>query len=136
MVSRAVTAEFSSYTCKSFFGIKTRPNVEIINKHGGFNFSYPRVALIDGKQDPWRSAGVHAMGLPDRLSTYEEPFELIDWGVHHWDENGISPFTAGNGELGLPPREIWEVQHKEVKIVKHWLKEFKNKDRLGSGPEL
>lgn len=134
MVSRALTAEYSSYTCKSFFNITTRPDVEIINKHGGFNFSYPRVAIIDGKQDPWRSAGSHAIGLPGRKSTPSEPFELVDWGVHHWDENGLDPDSFQ--EPGLPPKQIVDIQRKEVDIVKGWLKEFKHRDSKGDVVEL
>ncbi|KAG5975751.1 hypothetical protein E4U58_000091 [Claviceps cyperi] len=122
MISRALGLEYSSYGCKLAFNITTRPDVNIINKHGGFNFSYPRVALIDGKQDPWRAAGSHAMGLPGRESTVSEPFELIDWGVHHWDEFGLS---EDDEEPGLPPPQILDIQLKEVEIVKDWLQEFK-----------
>ncbi|KAG6135484.1 hypothetical protein E4U38_001841 [Claviceps purpurea] len=130
MISRALGLEYSSYGCKLSFNITTRPDVNIINKHGGFNFSFPRVALIDGKQDPWRAGGSHAMGLPGRESTVSEPFELIDWGVHHWDEYGLS---EDDEEPGLPPQQIVDIQRKEVEIVKHWLKEFKALHGRGVG---
>ncbi|KAG6021406.1 hypothetical protein E4U40_005335 [Claviceps sp. LM458 group G5] len=122
MISRALGLEYSSYGCKLSFNITALPDVNIINKHGGFNLSYPRVAFIDGKQDPWRAGGTHAIGLPGRQSTPSEPFELIDWGVHHWDEYGLS---EDDEEPGLPPQQIVDIQRKEVEIVKHWLKEFK-----------
>ncbi|KAG5930049.1 hypothetical protein E4U42_003210 [Claviceps africana] len=123
MASRAVDVEYASYDCKSSFNITARPNVNIINKHGGFNFSYPRVAFIDGKQDPWRAGGPHAIGLPGRVSTPSEPFELIDWGVHHWDESDLS--DDAEREPGLPPKQIVDIHRKEVEIVRHWLEEFK-----------
>ncbi|KAG6002425.1 hypothetical protein E4U21_003099 [Claviceps maximensis] len=135
MISRAIGLEYSSYECKSAFNITTPPDVNIINKHGAFNFSYPRVAFIDGKQDPWRAGGVHAMGmgLPDRESTLDEPFELIDWGVHHWDEGDVSDEDAG--EPGFPPSQIADIHRKEVKFVTHWLREFQTTSR-GGGAEL
>lgn len=125
MVSRALTNEYSSYMCKSWFNITDRPNVEAINKHGGLEFSYPRLAFFDGRQDPWRCGGVHAIGARDRKSTLEEPFELIDWGVHHWDEFGLR--KDDEGVAGLPPKQVIDAQTKEVEIVKHWLKEFEGR---------
>ena len=134
MVSRALTADYSSYLCRAHLNITTRPNVDIINKHGGFNFSYPRVAIIDGRQDPWRCAGSHAIGLPERESTASEPFELIDWGVHHWDEFGLEEGAAT--EEGLPPKQVVSMQQKEVKIVKRWLKEFEKQGGTRAAEEL
>ncbi|KAG6034285.1 hypothetical protein E4U41_006601 [Claviceps citrina] len=123
MVSRALSLEYSSWDCRTAFNITKRPDVNIINRHGGPNFSYPRLAIIDGKQDPWRAAGSHAIGLPDRKSTLLEPFELIDWGVHHWDENGLA--DDAEREPGLPPSQVVDIQRKEVVIVKYWLEQFK-----------
>ncbi|KAG6008643.1 hypothetical protein E4U43_000114 [Claviceps pusilla] len=130
MISRAFSLEYSSYSCKLSFNITTPPDTNIINKHGGLNFSYPRVAFIDGKQDPWRAAGPHAMGLPTRESTPSEPFELVDWGVHHWDENSLSDDVER--EPGLPPKQIVDIHHKEVQIVQHWLEEFKTLREAGA----
>lgn len=127
MVSRALTAEYSSYPCRLYFNITTRPQVDNINKHGGFNFSYPRLAIIDGAQDPWRAAGSHAIGLPGRASTPQEPFELIDWGVHHWDESGLG--ADAQPEPGLPPPQVVDMHDKEVQIVRHWLKEFEDQQQ-------
>ncbi|OAA51554.1 extracelular serine carboxypeptidase [Metarhizium rileyi] len=129
MVSRVLTPEFASYACKTLFGIETRPSVDNINKHGGFNFSYPRVALIDGAEDPWRSAGVHADGLPSRNSTRSEPFLLLDWGVHHWDENGPAEPDPRGSQWSMQPENIKKVQSVEVEIVKSWVKEFEQSGR-------
>ncbi|KYK60824.1 extracelular serine carboxypeptidase [Drechmeria coniospora] len=132
MVSRAYTYDYSSILCRKLFNITSPPNVQAINKFGGFNFSFPRVALIDGAQDPWRAASPHALGLPGRVSNSSEPFILIDPAVHHWDKNGLK---ADKAKLGLPPNHVVEVQAMEVDILKAWLEEFdttrrkKHKDR-------
>ncbi|KAL6791438.1 peptidase S28 [Trichoderma sp. SZMC 28013] len=121
MISRAVTLKSASSHCEILFNITSSPDVESINKLGGFNFSYPRLAIIDGLQDPWRSATPHATGLPDRKSTTSEPFMLIDWGVHHWDEFGLSEDTH---VPGLPPPQVTEAHKAEIEFVQAWLKEW------------
>ncbi|KAM3453362.1 hypothetical protein MY3296_003770 [Beauveria thailandica] len=121
VISRAATVDYATVNCRRFFNITTPPDVDIINKHGSFNFSYPRLAIIDGKQDPWRAATPHADGLPERASTVSEPYLLIDWGVHHWDEFGPRP---GLDEEGLPPKQVADNQQQQVEFVKAWLKEW------------
>ncbi|PHH86727.1 hypothetical protein CDD83_9830 [Cordyceps sp. RAO-2017] len=122
MVSRAITLEYASILCPLHFNITTRPDVESINKLGGFDIRYPRIAFVDGAQDPWRQAGPHAIGQPDRASTASEPFILIDPGVHHWDENGLANETEA--DRGLPPKQVADAQEKEVEFVKAWLQEW------------
>lgn len=130
MVSRALTYDYATIRCRKSFNITTPPDVDSINKLGGFNFSYPRLALVDGAQDPWRAATPHAIGLPDRESTTTEPFVLIDWGVHHWDENALRDEVEG-----LPPRQVVEAQRQEVEFVKAWLKEFEREQKGGAVEE-
>ena len=125
MISRAVTKEYSSLFCSQHFNITTRPDIDRINWMGGFEMSYPRLALIDGRQDPWRAAGVHAIGQPGRKSTTTEPFMLVDWGVHHWEENG----PDGDTEPGLPPNQVVKVQNTEVAFVKAWLEEWEGRSK-------
>ncbi|KAH0489738.1 hypothetical protein TgHK011_010153 [Trichoderma gracile] len=122
MISRAITLESASSHCERLFNITTSPDVESINKLGGFNFSYPRLAIVDGLQDPWRSATPHASGLPDRESTTSEPFMLIDWGVHHWDEFGLPEDVHVEG---LPPPQVAEAHMAEIEFVKAWLEGWK-----------
>lgn len=82
------------------------------------------MAVIDGKQDPWRAATPHAIGTNQgRKSTTSEPYILIDPGVHHWDSFGL---TKEQERPGLPPAQIRKVQSQEVEVVQAWLKEFKN----------
>ncbi|KPM43309.1 hypothetical protein AK830_g3260 [Neonectria ditissima] len=121
LVSRLIDLEYSTIHCREGFNITTPPNIDSINKLGGINFTYPRVAFIDGAVDPWRAATPHRIGLPERASTVSEPFILIEHGVHHWDENGLLP---GDASIDLPPRSVAEAQEKEIEFVKAWLKEW------------
>ncbi|UKZ82957.1 hypothetical protein TrVFT333_010757 [Trichoderma virens FT-333] len=129
MISRAITLESASSHCERLFNITTSPDVESINKLGGFNFSYPRLAILDGLQDPWRSATPHATGLPDRKSTTSEPFMLIDWGVHHWDEFGL---PEDKHIPGLPPPQVAQAHETEIEFVKAWLKEWEEENGSSS----
>ncbi|EFQ34909.1 serine carboxypeptidase S28 [Colletotrichum graminicola] len=122
LVSRVIDVEYSSIYCREAFNITKPPNVDAINKHGGFNFSYPRVAIVDGEADPWRPATPHKIGL-DRKSTTSEPFLLIELGVHHWDENGVKP---ENVTPDFPPASIKKVQAQEVEFVTAWMKEWRD----------
>lgn len=121
LVSRMIDIPFLSTVCREAFNITTPSQVERINKHGGVNISYPRLAHVDGEWDPWRAASPHRIGLPERDSTVSEPFILIDGGVHHWDENGLFPNETTSK---LPPKPVKEAQKEEVAFVKEWVKEW------------
>ncbi|CBF78805.1 hypothetical protein AN7231.2 [Aspergillus nidulans FGSC A4] len=134
LISRLIDLNYTSSFCASSYKIPFPPNVTLINQHGGFNFSYPRVAIIGGTADPWRDATPHAEGLPGRESTDEEPFILIDiepehvWdgirgAVHHWDQNGL-PEGANESEGVEVPEEIVAVQKEIVRFVGGWLDSF------------
>ncbi|KAL8727488.1 MAG: hypothetical protein Q9166_006012 [cf. Caloplaca sp. 2 TL-2023] len=132
LVSRLLTLEYNSLVCRYAFNITTPPDTDAINRYGGFNISYPRLAIIDGEEDPWRGASPHSVQAPDggnRTSTTEEPFLLIEGAVHHWDENGLFPNETTST---LPPAPVKEVQAQEVEFVKAWLEEF----RAGKPPIL
>ncbi|KAI9372351.1 serine carboxypeptidase S28-domain-containing protein [Aspergillus egyptiacus] len=133
LLSRLIDLNYTSSFCAIDFGISTPPNVTEVNKHGGFHFSYPRVAIIGGAADPWRDATPHAEGLPPRKSTDSEPFILVDipaehvWdgiagAVHHWDQNGLSEDELEDGKR--PPREIKELQVEIARFVGEWLGEW------------
>ncbi|KAL8865335.1 MAG: hypothetical protein Q9198_009371 [Flavoplaca austrocitrina] len=125
LVSRLLTLEYNSLICRYAFNITTPPDTEAVNKYGGFNISYPRLAIIDGEEDPWRGASPHspqAKNYGNRTSTTEEPFLLIDGAVHHWDENGLFPNET---TATLPPAPVKEVQGQEVAFVKAWLEDFR-----------
>lgn len=122
LISRLIDLNYSSTICKEAFNITTPSKIERINQWGGFNFSYPRLAIIDGEHDPWRQATPHAIGLPDRVSTTDEPFILIDLAVHHWDENSLFPNQT---TATLPPTTITDVHAQEVAFVTSWVEEWK-----------
>ncbi|CAK4032559.1 related to serine protease [Lecanosticta acicola] len=80
LVSRAYTnLEFGTVICRDAFGIYDPPDVNAVNKYGGYDISYERLAIVDGEWDPWRPATPHALeyGARDRQSTTDEPFILI-----------------------------------------------------------
>ncbi|KAH6880407.1 peptidase S28 [Thelonectria olida] len=122
LISRLIDIEYSTIHCREAFNITEPPNVESINKLGGLEFSYPRVAFVDGAADPWRAATPHRIGLPERISTVSEPFILIDHGVHHWDENGVKPNITA---IDLPPPSVEKAQKAQIEFVKAWLKGWK-----------
>ncbi|CAL8577457.1 hypothetical protein XPA_003285 [Xanthoria parietina] len=125
LVSRLLTLQYNSLICRYAFNITTPPDTDAINKYGGFNITYPRLAIIDGEEDPWRGASPHsvlAKNGGNRTSTIEEPFLLIEGAVHHWDENGLFPNET---TATLPPAPVKEVQAQEVGFVKAWLEEFR-----------
>ncbi|KAI1814919.1 peptidase S28 [Poronia punctata] len=122
LISRTIDVEYSSVICREAFNITKPSDVDAINKYGGFGLRYSRLAYVDGEWDPWRAAGAHAIGLPERPSTVSEPFILIDKAVHHWDENGLFPNET---TAELPPAPVVEAQRQEAIFVKKWLAEFK-----------
>ncbi|EFX03631.1 extracelular serine peptidase [Grosmannia clavigera kw1407] len=123
LISRLLDLEYLSIICRDAFGITGPPDVESVNRLGGFDIQYPRLAIVDGEADPWRAATPHALvGAKDRPSTTDEPFWLIGGGaVHHWDENGLLPDETS---ADLPPQPILDVQAEEVRFVKAWVDEW------------
>ncbi|RDW59707.1 hypothetical protein BP6252_12794 [Coleophoma cylindrospora] len=129
LVSRLIDLKYSSLICEGAFNITTPPDVELVNKYGGFNISYPRLAMIDGEWDPWRPATAHASPFNNtavnRTNTVSEPYILIDDAVHHWDENGVFPNETVNTPPNFfPPLTITHTQAKEVQFVTAWMAEW------------
>ena len=111
--------------CNYAFNITGPPDVERVNKYGGFNISYPRLAIIGGEADPWRAASPLAtLDVPTRLndtSTVSEPLIVIQGGVHHWDENGLFPNET---TAELPPPSVANAQAELAQSVQAWLQEY------------
>lgn len=130
LISRLIDLNYSSSTCRDSFEIYEMPDVDAINKHGGLNFSYPRVAVIDGEADPWRAATPHKIGLDWPPSTDSEPRMLIGGGaVHHWDENGV---FKNETTPDLPPQSVREAQNFIVEFVQKWLEQWRKEKGSGS----
>ena len=120
-MSRTLDLAYESLICRDAFNITEPADTDAINKYGGFNISYDRLAFMDGEQDPWRPATVHSPLANNRTSTTQEPYILIAGAVHHWDENGLFPNeTTAN----LPPAPVAAAQKAEVSFVKQWLTEW------------
>lgn len=122
LISRAITLDYESIICRDAFNISHPPDTAAINSYGGYDLSYPRLAFIDGEQDPWRGVTPHAPGAKNRADTVEEPFVLISGAVHHWDENGLFPNET---TASLPPAPVRETQVDEVAFVRAWMAEWK-----------
>ncbi|KAI9739454.1 MAG: hypothetical protein M1818_005142 [Claussenomyces sp. TS43310] len=112
LISRLSDTEYYTLACNAAFNLTTSPDLECINKHGGYGISYPRLAIIDGEQDPWRPATPHASpfvaGVRNRTHTTGEPFLLIQGGIHVWDEPEVS---LEDMAPDLPPRPIREAHN-------------------------
>jgi hypothetical protein len=61
LVSRTQTLEHESIICREAFNITTPPDLERVNKYGGYDISYPRLAIVDGQWDPWKPATPHGL---------------------------------------------------------------------------
>ncbi|KAK4939759.1 hypothetical protein LTR10_020043 [Elasticomyces elasticus] len=126
LISRLLTLQYESLVCRLAFNITSPPDVQAINKYGGYNISYPRLAFIGGEADPWRPVTPLAtLSVPDQLnrtSNASEPVILIAGAVHHWDENGLFPNETTST---LPPAPVAQAQMQEAQIVKEWLTQWK-----------
>ncbi|MCJ1479826.1 hypothetical protein MMC13_008512 [Lambiella insularis] len=124
LISRTLTLEYESLICRDAFNLTTPADTNAINKFGAYNISYHRLAFLDGEEDPWRPACVHAPEAKPwtHKNTTDQPFILIQGAVHHWDENGL---FANQTTQTLPPKPIREAHEAEVGFVAAWLKEWK-----------
>lgn len=140
IISKRLTLERDTRICKEAFNITTPSNVTAINQWGGFNISYPRLAFIDGEQDPWRGATPHAGPfaydgpVKERENSVSEPWYLMDGAVHHWDENGLSRDERKAGKK--IPEPVESVQKEEVRFVLEWMKEWRESKGMAEKVEL
>ncbi|KAK3670554.1 hypothetical protein LTR78_009522 [Recurvomyces mirabilis] len=132
MISRTLDLAYEMLICNYAFGIYGAPDLEAVNKYGGYNISYPRLAIVDGEWDPWRPATPHAIeyGAKDRVSTASEPFIQIADAVHHWDENGVFPNQT---TATFPPQPVADTQKLELQFVQEWMQEWELKCLIQGG---
>ncbi|KAF5023079.1 hypothetical protein F66182_4836 [Fusarium sp. NRRL 66182] len=119
LISRLVDLWYLTTPCRESFNIVEPPRVESINKLGGWNFRFPRVAFVSGEHDPWRAATPHRIGHAPRPSTVSEPSILLDGGGHGW-EAALQPEGI---EFGLPLPAVADAQRKIVEFTQAWLEE-------------
>jgi hypothetical protein len=129
IVSSLLDLEYESIVCVEAFNITTPSDVDAVNKYGGYDISYPRLAFVDGSADPWRPATPHAydQGAKKRNSTSSEPFILIEGAVHHWDENGL---FANETTASLPPLVVADAQSQELQFVQEWMLEWELEQQI------
>ena len=121
LISRLIDLDFKKISCREAFNITTPPDTDSINKYGGYDIAYDRLAFIDGEHDPWRGVTPHAPEAKNRASTTEQPFILMADAVHCWDEFGRFPNET---TASLPPAPVAETQREEVRFVQAWMAEF------------
>jgi hypothetical protein len=125
VISSLLDTAYESIVCDQAFGRTTPANVDLVNKYGGYDISYPRLAFVEGSADPWRPATTHAFeqGAKQRKSSVSEPFILIPGAVHHWDLYGLFPNET---TPSLPPATVADAQSQEVQFVQEWMREWKS----------
>lgn len=98
-----------------------------MNKYGGFNMSYPRLAISTGQFDWYRTIGPLAEFLEDGSpnprarsnGTVNEPQIIIEGGYHEWDFPGV----FANESIKVP-RVVKDAKAREIAAVQTWLKEW------------
>ncbi|EIW65216.1 peptidase S28 [Trametes versicolor FP-101664 SS1] len=124
IISKLITQDYASLICKlaydpgEHFQVPPEPDVEAVNKLGGYSIAYDRLAIIDGQDDPWRGDTPHSPAARPRADTTLRPFKLIPLAVHHYDENGLA-------DPSQEPPQIQAIHQQEIEFVKAWLKDFK-----------
>jgi hypothetical protein len=83
LVSRSLDLAYESIVCADAFNIHNPPDINTVNKYGGFNINYERLAIVGGQADPWRPSTPLADNAPKRHSTTDKPVILIQGAVHH-----------------------------------------------------
>ena len=124
IVSQLMTVDYLSLPCKLAFNQTSLPDINRINQWGGLNFSYPRLAITGGTDDPWRQATPLADDAVDQLhlkSTASEPKILIQGGVHQWDLDGV---LANETNATYPPPAVQQAHLTEIAFVKEWLEDW------------
>ena len=117
LISRTLDLEYLTYFCKAQFNITKAPDLEQVNKYGGYKIDHPRLAIIGGNADPWRPAT--PLWYPDHKQTStSEPWLMISHGVHHWEENGI---FDNETTAYLPPAQVVYAQQFLKNFVVDWL---------------
>jgi len=130
LISRTLDLEFLTAFCPAAFNVTTPPDISRVDKYGGFDIEYPRLAIIGGEADPWKSATPLADNARKRNDTIEKPFHLMTGGsVHHWDENGV---FANETTPTTPPTFVVWAQQWEKNFVVEWLKEW-DRENGGNG---
>jgi hypothetical protein len=120
LISRTLDLKYLTSFCKSAFNITTPPDIDRVNRYGGYDIEYSRLAIIGGEADPWKPVTPLADQARKRNSTDDKPVLLMTGGaVHHWDENGLFPNET---TPTTPPSFVVWAQQFEKNFVLEWMK--------------
>ncbi|RMY32925.1 hypothetical protein D0866_06264 [Hortaea werneckii] len=153
LISRTLDLDYMMIVCNEAFGIYGPPNTTTVNKYGGYDISYPRLAFIDGEWDPWRPATPHAFGKerPSTISAspalqnldmqqQQQQQPIIDYGAPDRPSTPSEPFILipdavhhwdENGvfpnqtNATFPPPAVADTQRAEVEFVRGWMEEWR-----------
>ena len=131
LISRIIQVNYTQQWCNWSFppgkcnSIPSTPDLEQINKYGGYNVIADRLAHVDGDQDPWRDVSFHSTDVPERLTpnateAYLHPQLLIAGAGHHWDSYALP-------DINDEPQFIRNAHLWEIRIVQEWLRQFQVK---------
>ncbi|KAI7160358.1 extracelular serine carboxypeptidase [Hortaea werneckii] len=135
LISRALRVPYTQQWCTWAFpagehnAIPATPELWRYNKYGGYEVVAERLARIDGEQDVWLDLCYHSSNAPGRVTANAEEAEkhpqlLITGAGHHWDSYGILDVAA-------EPQFIREAHRWEIRTVRRWLDEWKEKRQSG-----
>ncbi|EME82213.1 uncharacterized protein MYCFIDRAFT_60304 [Pseudocercospora fijiensis CIRAD86] len=139
LLSRVVKLDYTQQWCTWAYppgehnSIPSTPDLNRINKYGGYTVTADRLAHIDGGQDVWLDLCYHSTYAPKRMTrnakdAYLHPEMLITGGGHHWDSYGIRDVAA-------EPQFIREAHLWEIRIVKKWLQMWDEKKGTRNGTD-
>ncbi|KAL5628333.1 hypothetical protein BROUX41_003081 [Berkeleyomyces rouxiae] len=129
LISSKLTTQASMEICNRAFNRFDLPNTSIINRRGGLSFKYPRVAFINGEQDPWRAVTPHKINRNENLSN-NELFYLIPDAGHAWDRNSIFKNQVIPGIF--PPNNVIDAQGYEIWLAQKWIIEWNYENKLAA----
>ncbi|KAL1793645.1 hypothetical protein ACET3X_008627 [Alternaria dauci] len=127
VLSRSLSEFYLTEVCHFAFDIPDDyvVPVESINKHGGVTLQAPRLLFVDGEDDPWLHVTAHSPLAGDIRAKIGDGHLLRQGGF-------------GNDRTALPkltdePIEIRLVHEAEIKAVRSWVAEWKEKNEEGTG---
>jgi hypothetical protein len=132
LVTNPLTVEYTQQWCVWAFPpgkynkIPATPDLNRVNKYGGYNVSQKRLAHIDGDNDVWLDICYHSNDAPlrytpDYENAYDYPQLLINGAGHHWDSYGL----GGLKEVSQEPQFIQNAHLWEIRVVQQWMRECK-----------
>jgi len=132
VASRLLTIDRELESCRQIYnlGKNWQPDLSYYERFGGFNLSYPRLAISIGQADIWRGATPLAEYISydqpnpraKSTGTMSEPQIIIQGGSHEWDLPSVFPNETTST---VPPQVVQEAHQREIAVFKAWLDEWR-----------